>query len=314
MVEEYTENAQDTDREIESDVLDSADAASSDGPTEQEAPTAAGRGGKGKDRNYGKGFIYMHLRDAEDALRKIDPHAKRMSKTGFAVSLGHKKAIGRFTHKADALQEYKLIDPHKGSDDIVLTPLAVEMLYGGSEAARTKARGRAFLNYDDFRQTFTECPKDQDHPLTIVREFVHANLGIKNEIERYLRLFLESAKFAGLLEGEADVTASHIKLKPVSFAANEAIRQQEVSATGEATFKTMEVEAAQEVMQRLGLGSFVARGKVAETGAGKVALKLENGECVLEINRPTRVTISNVDALTDLPEILKQLKEAGNDI
>jgi len=299
---------------MEPDALDAPGGAPSEEPGEQERSAPAVKSAKGKERNYGKGFIYMHLRDAEDALRKIDPHAKRMSKGSFAVSLGHKKPVGRFTHKADALQEYKLIEPHKGNNDIVLTPLAVDMLYAGSEAARTKARGSAFLNYDDFRQTFTECPKDQDHPLTIVREFVHANLGIKNEIDRYLRLFLESAKFAGLLEGEADVTASHIKLKPVQQATKEADNQQDTPVAGGEAFKAIVGDQAEEIMERLGLGSFTARVQVAETGAGKVALKLENGQCVLEISRPTRVTISNVDALTDLPEILKQLKETGNDI
>src|SRR5438552_15925455 len=61
-------------------------------------------------RKHGKGFIYMSLRDADEALRKIDGHAKEMSKQGFARALGHEAPKGRFLYKLDALRSYTLIE------------------------------------------------------------------------------------------------------------------------------------------------------------------------------------------------------------
>ena len=261
-------------------------------------------------RLHGKGFIYWGIRDAEDALRKIDHTAKRMSKDGFARALGHQKAEGRFLSKLESLQLYKLADVE--GDDVVLTPLAVDMLYGGSEATRTKARTAAFLSYEDFSKTFAECPKGQDHPLRYVTEYVSGKLGIRNGLDRFLRLFLESAGFAGLLEGEPDLEAKTIRLRhatslPASGEATTAAADQKP----EPDFEVVGGEQASELLATFGLADFASRAEVAQKVSGKVAQSFENGQLVLVVNRPVRVMIRSADILLDFPEIVKAMRAKG---
>ena len=69
-----------------------------------------GQGGGAARRPRGRGVIYWGLRDAEDAVRKIDQHAKRMSVEGFARALGHPAPKGRFIQKLDALKQFRLVE------------------------------------------------------------------------------------------------------------------------------------------------------------------------------------------------------------
>lgn len=271
--------------------------------------TAAGS--KAARKRHGKGFIYLSLRDADDALRKIDHHVKRMSKEGFARALGHKKAEGRFFNKLDALKLYKLAD--EDGDDVVLTALAVDMLYGGSEATRTKARSTAFLSYEDFSKTFAECPKGQDHPLEYVIDFVKGKLGIVNEVDRFKRLFLESAHFAGLMEGELDLAAKTIRLRhAVPLAAG---GESAVATSGErkaeSAFEVIGGSQADEMLAAFGLSAYADRAEVAQKVSGKVSQRYDEGQLTLEVNRPIRVVIKNTDLLMDLPEIVKAMRQKG---
>jgi hypothetical protein len=265
---------------------------------------------KGSKRRHGKGFIYLSLRDADDALRKIDHHAKRMSKDGFARALGHKKAEGRFFYKLDALKQYKLV--HEESDDVVLSALAVDMLYGASEAARAKARTTAFLSYEDFSKTFAECPKGQDHPLEYVTDFVKGKLGVVNEVERFKRLFLDSAHFAGLLDGELDPRVKTIRLR---HAAAQPTTTDAANQTTErkcdAGYEIVDGVQAVEILAAFGLSDFADRAEVAQRVSGRVSQSFNNGELALEVNRPVRVLIRDADLLMDLPEIVKAMREKG---
>jgi len=273
----------------------------------QESKNGADKSAK---RLHGKGFIYWGIRDAEDALRKIDHTAKRMSKDGFARALGHEKAEGRFMHKVESLRLYKLAE--EDGDDIVLTPLAIDMLYGGSEATRTKARTAAFLNYEDFNKTFTECPKGQDHALQYVKEYVSGKLGIRNGLDRFVRLFLESAGFAGLLEGEPDADAKTIRLRHATSApANGEGAAAAGSQKPESDFEVVGGDQASELLATFGLADFAGRAEVGQKVSGKVAQSFENGQLVLVVNRPVRVMIRSEDILLDFPEIVKAMRAKG---
>ncbi|MCX5677065.1 MAG: hypothetical protein NTX87_18910 [Planctomycetota bacterium] len=107
-------------------------------------PENGGAGSEKRGRRlHGKSFIYLTLKDADEMLRKIDRHAKKMSKEGFARALGHPEPKGRFLQKLNALEDYKLVDVD--AEYVVLTDLAVEMLYGASAQAQARARAKAFL-------------------------------------------------------------------------------------------------------------------------------------------------------------------------
>lgn len=268
-------------------------------------------GGKAGRKRHGKGFIYLSLRDADDALRKIDHHAKRMSKDGFARALSHKKAEGRFFNKLEALKLYKLAE--ENGDDVVLTGLAVDMLYGGSEATRTRARATAFLSYEDFSKTFAECPKGQDHPLEYVIDFVKGKLGIVNEVERFKRLFLESAHFAGLIEGELDPAAKTIRFRhAVPLAAGgEGTAVTSGERKTESAFEVIGGSQAAEMLAAFGLSAYADRAEVAQKVSGKVSQRYDEGQLTLEVNRPIRVVIKNTDLLMDLPEIVKAMRQKG---
>lgn len=278
--------------------------------------TTANDGDSSADKNrsrkpHGKGFVYWSLRDAEEALRKIDHHAKRMSKDGFARALGHKKAEGRFFNKLEALKLYKLAE--EDGDDVVLTGLAVDMLYGGSEATRTKARTTSFLSYEDFSKTFAECPKGQEHPLEYVVDFVKGKLGIVNEVDRFKRLFLESAHFAGLLEGELDPATKAVRFRHATPQARDA---ESVAGAGaerktESSYEVVGGTQAQEMLTAFGLSAYEDRAELSQKMSGKVSQSYNEGELVLEVNRPIRIIIRNTDLLIDLPEIVKAMRQKG---
>ena len=163
-------------------------------------------------RKHGRSFIYLSLEDAEKAARKIDEHERRMTKKSFAQALGHPDAKGRFNHKLAALEAYDLIKVD--GNNVRLSDLAVQMLYGGNEQGRAQARAKAFLSYDLFKQTFVECPKNQNHQMSYVDDFVRVTLKIVNERDMFLKRFLESAAYAGLLDGEPSNKAHAIRLRP----------------------------------------------------------------------------------------------------
>jgi hypothetical protein len=267
-----------------------------------------GANGKGNRRPRGKGIIYFGLREADEALRKIDPQAKRMSRPGFAVALGHKKAENRFAQKLDALKTFKLLE--EDGDDVKLTDLATDMLYAGSESARNQARAKAFLSYPDFQRTFIECPKNQDHPLSYVREFVTGKLGIVNEADRFLRLFLESAHFSGLLEGEPDTKAERIKLRPGGVTDSKAVGDKARPAM-KATEQALPAEEANKLLDQCGLTDLAGRAEVFRASAGRVKTITEGGKLTIEIDSPIRLVLQSDNVLDDLVRVLRELKERG---
>lgn len=266
-------------------------------------------------RTHGKGFVYFGLAEADEAVRKIDHHAKRMSKEGFARALGHATVPGRFTQKLEALKTFKLLD--EDGDDVVLTPLATDMLYGMSEASRIKARATAFLAYDAFSKTFVECPKNQEHPVEYLLDYVRAKLGIVNDVDRFKRLFLASAHFAGLLEGELNLNATSIRLRNASVPAVNSELPPDAGPgrrSSDVRYDLMGSAQAVDALEALGLSRYGDRAEVALRSAGKVKLNFEDGTVTFEVNRPQRITIKHVDLLTDLPEMVTQLRSKGFDV
>lgn len=312
MEQTITENDEMTMSTTEDRTADASESGAAAGRAE--ATTAQGKPASsgGKAKKYGKGFIYLSLRDADEQLRKIDHLAKRMSKDGFARALGHKKAEGRFSNKLDALKSYKLVEVD--GDDVVLTALAIDMLYGGSEAARTRARTTAFLSYEEFSKTFAECPKGQDHPVEYVLEFVKGKLGIVNEVERFKRLFLDSAHFAGLLDvdGELDLAAKTIRFRHATpHATTHDAAGQASDRKSDAAYEVVGGDAAAEILTKFGLSEFADRAEVAQRVSGKVSQSFDNGQLTLEVNRPVRIVIRDADLLIDLPDIVKAMRQRG---
>lgn len=284
-------------------------------PSVSTADASAGDNGKdrngksGPERKHGKSFVYMGLRDCEDALRKIDHHAKSMSREGFARALGHDAPKGRFLHKLDALEKFTLIQ--LDDENVRLTPLATDMLYAGSEAARTKARAIAFLAYPEFKKVFVECPKNQDHPRTYIEQFVSAKLQIVNEVERFIKLFIESAHYAGLLEGEPNPTAQAFRLKPAMTPAAGAQDQVEAKQEAGDGYAIMPLEEVEAYLESVGLEDYRERSEVSQRTTGTFRLAASEGKVTVEIDRPVRIVIKAQDLVTDLPAIVSALKQRG---
>jgi hypothetical protein len=261
-------------------------------------------------RKHGRSFIYLTLEDAEKAARKIDEHERRMTKVSFAQALNHPKPIGRFKQKLAALESYGLVTV-KG-DDVRLTELAVEMLYGPNEAVRTRAKAKAFLAYDLFKKTFVECPKNQDHQMSYVDDFVRVTLKIVNERDTFLKRFLDSAKFAGLLEGEADPKAKVIRLRPaVAAAANGEATQGAKPLAPEDQWVIVPADDIGSVLDGLGLSAYHERCDVSQRATGEIAIKMADGKITVEVRRPVRVAISSANMLEDVTSILKALQSKG---
>jgi hypothetical protein len=237
-----------------------------------------------------------------------------MSVAGFARALGHDAPKGRFLQKLEALQAFKLVEVKK--DEVALTGLATDMLYGGSEASRSKARATAFLSYEDFKRVFVECPKNQDHPTNYVSEFVRGKLGIINEADRFLKLFLDSAHFASLLEGQPDPTAKYVRLKPAIVAdGNGAAASKPGGKVAEsADFAQVPLDEAESALDGLGLSAFRDRAGLYQKSSGAVAVSMTGGKITIDMQRPLRVEVRSDDVLIDFPEIVRALRQKGFEV
>lgn len=260
-------------------------------------------------RKHGRSFIYLALREAEAAARKIDEHEKRMTKTNFARALGHPDAKGRFMHKVAALESYDLVK--LDGNDVRLTDLAVQMLYGGNEQVRAQARAKAFLSYDLFKKTFVECPKNQDHQMSYVDDFVRVTLKIVNEGAMFLKRFLESAAYAGLLEGEPNAKAKTIRLRPAVAAPTNGEAASEAKAQSlEDQWVIVPPTEATSLLDGFGLSAYQDRCDVSQRSAGEVAISMADGKITIDVRRPVRVVIKTTNLL-DVTEILKSLQSKG---
>lgn len=287
----------------------------SDAPTgESLSPADNGKDRRGKstaDRKHGKSFVYLGLKECDDALRKIDPHEKQMSIDGFARALGHKDGPkGRFLHKLDALEKFTLIE--KDADNVRLTGLAIDMLYGGSDAAKGKARAQVFLAYPEFKKVFVECPKGQDNQRSHTEDFIRAKLGIVNEVERFIKLFLESAHFAGLLEGTPNPEAKTFRLRAAPSSIGQAVDP--TGATGAAVpdeYSPMPIEEVEACLDAVGLSEYGTRSEVRQRTVGKIKLEVSDGKITVTVDRPVRIVIKTAEALSELQQILSSMQEKG---
>jgi hypothetical protein len=260
-------------------------------------------------RKHGRSFIYLTLEDAEKAARKIDEHERRMTKKSFAQGLGHPDAVGRFKHKLAALEYYDLVT--QDGNDVRLTDLAVQMLYGGNEQVRAQARAKAFLSYDLFKQTFVECPKNQDHQMSYVDDFVRVTLKIVNERETFLKRFLESAAYAGLLEGEPNAKAKSIRLRPAVAAPTNGESATDTKAqSAEDQWVIVPPVEVTSLLDGFGLSAYQDRCDVSQRSAGDVAINMADGKITIDVRRPVRVVIKTSNLL-DVTEILKALQSKG---
>jgi hypothetical protein len=260
-------------------------------------------------RKHGRSFTYLSLEDAEKAARKIDEHEKRMTKMSFARALNHPEGKGRFKQKLAALECYNLIK--LDGDDVRLTDLAVQMLYGGNEQVRAQARAKAFLSYDLFKQTFVECPKNQDHQMSYVEDFVRVTLKIVNEREMFLKRFLESAAYAGLLEGEPNAKAQAIRLRPaVAAPTNGESATDAKDQLSEDQWVIVPPIEVTSLLDGFGLSAYQDRCDVSQRSAGEVAINMADGKITIDVRRPVRVVIKTTNLL-DVTEILKALQSKG---
>ncbi len=268
----------------------------------------AGENEKGG-RKHGRGFIYLTLESAEKEARKIDEHERRMSKKSFAQALGHSEAVGRFKHKLAALEAYGLVTTD--TSNVRLTDLAVEMLYGPTEQARARARAKAFLSYDLFKETFVQCPKNQDHKLSFVDDFVRVSLKIVNDRDTFMKRFLESAAYAGLLEGDPNPKAHTIRLRPAVAAPTNGEGAQPTSKALEDQWVIVPPNEIGSLLDSLGLTAYQERSDVSQRAAGEIAINMADGKITVEVRRPQRVVIRTENMLSDVTEVLKALQSKG---
>jgi hypothetical protein len=273
-----------------------------------------GQGGavqsKGTNRQHGRSFIYLSLEDAEKAARTIDGHERRMPIRSFAQGLGHPQPVSRFRHKLAALESYDLVKAE--GESVKLTELAVDMLYGPTEQVRTRARAKAFLSYDLFKETFVQCPKNQDHLMSYVDDFARVSLKIVTERSTFLRRFLESAAYAGLLDGEPDPKAKSIRLRPAIAAPNDE-ESRSIARTRSSEDQWVIVAASEvgSVLDSLNLTAYLDHSDVSQRQSGEVLISITEGRITVEVRRPVRVSIRTENVLADVSEIVKALQSKG---
>lgn len=277
---------------------------------ESRKPTdASNRTSKSADRKHGKSFVYIGLKDCDDALRKIDPSEQQMSIEGFARALRHKEPKGRFLHKLDAMERFTLIE--KDAESVRLTNLAIDMLYGGSEAAKSRARAAAFLAYHEFKRVFVECPKGEDNQRSHIEEFVTAKLGIRNDVARFIRLFLESAHFAGLLEGAPNPSAKTFRLRAAPATVGMGLEAAATNAPAHDEYSPLPIEDVETCLESVGLSEYGNRSEVRQRSVGKIKLEVSEGRITVTVDRPVRIVIKTNDALAELQQILASMQAKG---
>jgi len=293
--------ASDDNTEIETQEEDQAEVAEANGhPTKKT--------GKASSRRHGKGFVYLGLKDCDDALRKIDSHAKAMSTESFAKALGHEEPKGRFLQKLDAMKAFSLVEPDT-TESVRLTPLAEDMLYGANKA---RARVTAFLTYAEFKKLYVDFPKAHDNQRADLVNFVKAKLGIVNEVDRFMRLFLESAGHAGLLEGPVNHNAKVVRLRAAPSGNGSAAEPAAVTASPSDSFAVMPADESDEFLDATGLEEFKQRAEVRRQTTGRYSLAVgEGGKITIEITRPIQITLKPENLVSDLPKILEAMQQKG---
>jgi hypothetical protein len=186
------------------------------------------------------------------------------------------------------------------------------MLYGGSEQVRARARAKAFLSYDLFNETFVQSPKSQDHPMHYVDDFVRVTLKIVNDRETFLKRFLQSAAYAGLLEGEPNPRAQTIRLRPALAAPTNGASVPEVGAKSpDDQWVIVAPNEIGSLLDSLGLTSYQDRCDVSQRSAGDITLTMADRKITIEVHRPLRVAIRTTDTVGDVTTILKALQSKG---
>ncbi|MCC6910147.1 MAG: hypothetical protein IT430_19620 [Phycisphaerales bacterium] len=279
------------------------------GAEASEPTDESNRDSKAVDRKHGKSFVYIGLKDCDDALRKIDPHEKQMSIGGFARALGHAAPKGRFNHKLDAMERFMLIE--KDAESVRLTNLAIDMLYGGSETAKSRARATAFLSYPEFKRVFVECPKGQDNERAHIEDYVTAKLGIVNDVARFIRLFLESAHFAGLLEGAPNPSAKTFRLRVAPATAGMGSEATSPSASPHDDYSPLPIEDVEACLESVGLSEYGSRSEVRQRSVGNIKLEVNEGRITVTVDRPVRIVIRTNNALAELQQISASMQAKG---
>ncbi len=277
-----------------------------------EAAETSGTGSKPRGsssvRRHGKGFVYLGLKDCDDALRKIDSHAKEMSAESFARALGHDEPKGRFLHKIEAMKAFGLIEPDT-AETVRLSTLADDMLYGANKA---RARVTAFLNYREFKTLYVDFPKAHENQRSDLVNFVKAKLGIVNEVDRFMRLFLESAGYAGLLDGPVNHTAKVVKLRAAPTGNGGGTEPSAVVVTESDSFEVMPADESDEFLDATGLDEFKQRTEVRRQTTGRYSLTVgDGGKITIEITRPIQITLRPENLVSDLPKILEAMQHKG---
>jgi len=259
-------------------------------------------------RRHGKGFVYISLKDCDDALKKIDPNAKTMSVGQFASSLGHNAPKGRFQHKVDALKTFGLIE-NDTSEVVTLSQLGEDMLYGADKA---KARTTAFLNCAEFKKLYVDFPKSHDNARDDLLNYVRAKIGIVTEVDRFYRLFLESAAYAGLLEGTANPDAKIVRLRSAPMSGGSSGNSAPVTEEAGEQYAVLPADEVDDLLDGAGLTEFKQRSEVRQRATGRFTLEVgEGGRITIEITRPIRITVKPENLIADLPRILEALNQKG---
>jgi len=283
-------------------------AAPQDGAASQGGPPNEGAQESAERKKHGKGFVYIGLKECDESLRKIDSHAKAMSVGQFASALGHTVPKGRFVQKIEAIKAFGLIEPDT-SETVTLSQLGEDMLYG---AAKSKARTTAFLNYREFKRLYVDFPKSHDNQRTDIVNFIKAKLGIVNEVERFLKLFLESAEHAGLLEGAANPDAKVIRLRAAPMSANGAPAEPGAGGAQPDTYSVLPADEVDDFLDAAGLTEFTQRAEVRRRTTGQYSLTVgEGGKITIEINRPIQITVRPENLVADIPRILEAMQQKG---
>lgn len=266
------------------------------------------RGSARQTRKHGKGFVYIGLKDCDDALRKIDPHARAMSVEQFASALGHDAPKGRFQGKVEALKTFGLIEPNM-TDPVTLSQLGEDMLYGADKA---KARTTAFLNCPEFKRLYVDFPKSHDNAREDMLNYVRVKIGIVNEVDRFFRLFLESAEYAGLLEGAPDSDAKVVRLRSAPMASGSSGNSVVKPETGSEEYAVLPADEVDDLLDGAGLTEFKQRSEVRQRATGKFILGVgEGGRITIEITRPIRIIVNPENLIADIPKILEALSQKG---
>jgi hypothetical protein len=162
------------------------------------------------DKNRNKGFPVVSLNDCIRIIEKASKSGRiisnaelsafRLKEIGKLSAYNALNRSGAFARRRASLKQFGLIEYQK-EDKVNITDLAMDIVYGDTPEKKERAKKNLFLKPELFARIYNELPKNT--PVNKTTNIGNKAVGfglVGNSRETFVKSFVESGQFAGLVE------------------------------------------------------------------------------------------------------------------